>query len=181
MGAPCYYLIFVSLKGEKKKGKAKTTLTKKNLGKRERIQNRRPDVKKIAELFREQDAKKIKQKPRQNTIEKHKTNTDTKKSKVRPRKFTPNSDPKKRRTAIKRQGTQNRTQKHTHTKENTAFPPSKKGNLHEHESVRLPVANLPHPLPGLSFTVFGRKGIGGATTDLIGLAYRDSVARSQSQ
>ena len=33
-------------------------------------------------------------------------------------------------------------------------------------TVRLPLVIVPHPLPGLSFTAFGRKGVGGCETGL---------------
>ena len=66
------------------------------------------------------------------------------------------------------------------TKERTAFPPSRRGKTatgtRQSVTVRLPCVIVPDPLPGLSFTAFG-SGVGGATTDLIGIANRDSVAR----
>ena len=108
--------------------KTKTT-SAKNLRKRERPQ-KEPDLtsKRIFPNTFGSEPRKMKQKHKQKTTKKHKTNTTTQKQKFAPEKFSKN-DPKKRGTTKKRQKTPDQTPKNTKRKKRTAFPPSRRGKI----------------------------------------------------
>ena len=72
---------------KEEKGKTKAPLTKKIYGKENEPKNTRPDIKRIFQTLSGANRQIIKQKPKQNNTEKHKTNTDTQKQKFAPENF----------------------------------------------------------------------------------------------
>ena len=119
-GVSCYYLNCLSRKKPRK-----TTSTEKP--KEERTKPKTPDLtsREFFPTLSGANRQEIKQKHRQKTTKKHQTNSGTQKQKFAPEIFS-KSDPKKRRTAKKRQKTPNQTRR-TQKKKRTAFPPSKRG------------------------------------------------------
>ena len=122
-GVPCDYLIFLSEKRKRKKKKQKKRRRRRNNQRRKEGNPKTPDLT-SREFFKTVSGaknQKIKQKHRQNSTKKHKTNTDTQKQKFAPENFS-RKRPLDEKNDKKRQKTPDQGQKTQNEKNGQHFP-----------------------------------------------------------
>ena len=162
----CYYLICIS-----QKKRPKTTSTKKPKEERTNPKNTRPDIKRIfPNTFGSEPAKKQSKNIGKNPPKNTRPTTTPKNKSSHPKIFQKAT---LRREERQKNDERRRTRHKKHKMEKTdSISPFEKGEQTNTSTlpcvtVRLPLVIGSHPLPGLFFTAFGRKGVGGGgETDL---------------
>ena len=151
-GVSCYYLTYLLKKKQRKTTREERTNPEKT----------RPDMKRIFPNSFGSETPKNKAKTLAKTHQKTQDQHNHPKTKVRSRKFFQKTTLRgeERQKNDKRHRT--RHKKHKMKKMDSISPLGEQTFKSRHSvTVRLPYAHFPHPLPGLSFTAFCRKGVGG--------------------